>query len=387
MIRSLVFHIGDPKNGSTSIQQALQARAWHCAQTTIIPQEELNASALARALDPEFTTPEKYQRQIGAKKKWVAENTGDLGVISAEFFFSVPPETLMAMLRKEFPEQAATARVIAYVRPHAPYAVSSFAQGLKTGMFTTGTRHGLAGFIEHRTQRDRLTYLDRFSQWRKVFEERFTLRPFIREDMAGGDVVQDFFTTLLREEPFTLSPIPASNQSLTLEELAGIRVLQSALIARKVPVFLRLSLGGAIGQGLARQTERTKNRLSLHRAGAEMLAETCRTDATALDAAFFEGAPMTRALEQAVSTARPDPQSLEPEDYFSPAAMKDLRRLAAQIAKRLAKRPHAWRQQYQARIGQRPETDQDPAQVKNARAVWRALDEVYPLLASGRARG
>lgn len=381
MIRTLVFHIGDPKNGSSSIQQALQARACQCDGVSIVPQEELNASMMANALNPKKTKPLKYRRSIDAKKSWLKKNDGDLGIISAEFFSAVPPLVMQKTLREEFPEHADAARIIAYVRPHASRAVSSYAQRVKTGVDTRSFK----SFISDRERHSKLTYARRFTAWSEVFGDRFVLRPFIRDEMAGRDVVQDFFQTVLGERPFTLTPQPRSNESLTLEEIAGMRIVQAVMNEHDVPAFLRLSLGGAIGRGLAAQKGRTKNRLALDRGAAEILLGAYRKDAEKLDKRFFSSTPMLQALEEALEEALPEPQSLEPEDYLDAAARKKLKQLSERIAKLVNERPHAWRQQYQARIGQRPQLKQDMGRRRNAKGVWTALDKICPLLASGSA--
>lgn len=235
-----------------------------------------------------------------------------------------------------------------------------------------------------------------------MFGDRFTLRPFIREAMQGQDVVTDFFHTVLQGAPFTLSPMAQTNEALSLDELAGMRVVQSVLIERDVPRFLRLSLGGAIASGLAAIPGRSRRRLQLDRASAAIVRAGFRKDAEALDAEFFPDGLMVQAVDAALSGTLDAAPSLEPDSYFSTAAQRDLRQLAGQVADLVDKEPHAWRDTYLRRIGQfgygerqawaRPNAGglgKLSATVlpkrRNAAAVWDTLDRLCLVLAAGRS--
>lgn len=384
MIRTLVFHIGDPKNGSSSIQAAMQAGACHCRDLTIAVQNQANASPLATSIIADDKL-KKRQREFGIKARWAVETDADLGLISAELFSAADPRALMAALREFLPDHADTARVIAYVRPHAGRVLSSYAQGIKAGVF----KSDLKTYVSQRAARGAFFYTPRFGRWRQVFEDRFTLRPFIRTEMLNGDVVADFFHHALQGVPFTLSPVETANASLMLEELAGLRVVQSELVRQGVKNFLRLSIGGAVGRKLAGHAGRFGNRLELDRATAETIRDTYRADAEQLDARFFDGAMMQQALDEAVERAVPSARTLRAVEYFDRAEIVGLRELARELAGLVNDKPHVWRRDYQMGTGQlaaKNPRSLTAEKCEDADAVWAILARIVDILLEGAER-
>ena len=383
MIRRLVFHIGDPKNGSSSIQIALQTAACTAEGLTIAPQKNLNASPLANALNPRARMQGSLEERWGAFRDWVMETEADIGIVSSEMFSTVPPGNLADVLGRMLPEQAGDARVIAYARPHVPRFLSGFAQRSRGGSHLGS----MEAFFEKMRDTPLMRYPARFGRWRAVFGDRLAVRPFQRSALTGGDVVQDFFTIALGDRPFTLAPVPKVNESLTLQEMVGLRVVQAELTKAELPKFLHLPVGGAISRRLRGQPGRSQEQLAMDRALALRIADTYREAAAAMDADYFGQPVMVPALEAATEGTIAAPQPLEPEAHFDPAAIAALRDEARELARLLLERPYAWRQDYQRWIGQRLDEDDDPARKKNIAAVWERLDRICPLLATGRVPG
>jgi len=388
MIRELVFHVGDPKTGTSSIQQAMHERAWHCESVSVAVQKELNASTLANSLRPrpKALTKKRRKQELASKRRWVAETEADLGIISAEFFSFVRPKRLQRVLGRHFPDQADNTRIIAYVRPHADFVLSSYAQILKCGYFP----QSLAEYCAYMQAEGSLPFTPRFDRWRKVFARNFILRPFVRSELRDGDVVADFFHVVLRGAAFELSPLPPVNESLSLEELAGIRVVQATVREEGLPSYLHIPIGGAIGWLLAGKEGRSRNRLQIDQANAEQIRATFMQDAYALDAGHFDKPLFAKALDKAVEKAVPQAPSLMAEDHFPESEIRELQALTAGIADLLKQRPTVWRRDYMRRIGQISEEDfplPGPADRKHIEAVWKLFEDVTCILAaSGEAK-
>jgi hypothetical protein len=383
MIKDLVVHIGDPKTGTSSIQKALQLGACKSETTVIAGQPELNASPLANSLRPRYGGPAKRQGQFRKTAAWVQETEADLGIISSEFMAPVLPSDLKDALQEFLPEQASRTRVIAYVRPHVGRLLSGYAQRLKAGSYG-GT---LEQFTKQLEGQGNLMYAQRFGRWRTQFGDGFILRPFVREEMRGGDVVEDFFHHVLQGASFTLDSLPSTNEALTLEELAGMAMVQRHFRQQGMKAHIRLSLGGCMGRLLAQVPGRSRQKLRMPRALAIEIRKTYRADAELLDAEFFGRPVISAALERAEEGCLEQAQSLTAETYFQVANLATLQQLANQISSLIAARPKAWRQSYQKWIGQLPQ-DSKPlgkAGQKNADEVWVMLQELAEVLAKGRA--
>ncbi|UWQ56506.1 hypothetical protein K3722_21780 (plasmid) [Leisingera caerulea] len=346
MIKTLVFHIGDPKNGSSSIQRALFDRRWRCDQVRIAPQQELNASGLANTLLKD-NRPERRRKLFRQKRDWARQEDADIGVISAEFFAKVRPRLLQRCVHEYLPEYAEGARVLAYVRPHAAWVASAYGTRVKTG----GTLTTLSDFAAQISQRPFLDYYPRFERWKSVFGSRFTLRPFVPAKLHQGDVVADFFHQILEGAPFALQEAPTSaNSSLSVEEITAMRVIQETWGRLEVPKPLRLALGGALGRTLEGLPEGcTRSKLRLDQASAGALRTRFIEDARALDNAFFGKPLMEAALDGAVESALPEPQSLEAEAYFTAAQLVEMQEAAAALVPPLRADPQAWRNDYRFR--------------------------------------
>ncbi|WP_158971832.1 hypothetical protein [Chachezhania sediminis] len=324
MIEELVFHLGDCKTGTTSLQLTLAENGWEAPGRSIAYTAKVNHIPLAKTLTVEREKRFAKPRWTGVRRAFHASEAQQ-GVISAEHFEFVAPEALDAALKQYMPRLAKTARLIAYVRPHADRLVSTFSERVKKGNFS--------GQMEdmHRRLKAQgmLYYTPRFEKWRQVFGDRFTLHPMVRDQLYKGDVVEDFFHYLFRSEDFRITRSDATNSSLSLEDLAMMREIQERIASNNPGINpAQQALGWNIAPMLAGLEATTRTKLALHRHLAERVAETYADDAAALDAAFFEGTPMSDALAAAAGKAIAEPQSVLASDHFSADEVRRLHAIA-----------------------------------------------------------
>ncbi len=335
----LVVHIGDHKTGSTSIQYAFAKGQVAIDGAPIAYPTDLNHSYLRKHLAAwESDKAEEAERAFRRLARRIRQSGAPGALISAEALEGTDPGVLAEVLEQFFTRAAKDIRVIAYVRPHGPRFLSNFAEQVKIGFFSGD----LPAYLDHMRAKRRLEYHPRFAALRAAFGERFILRPMIRENLISGSVLDDFVTHAFGSEAVITPGAAPANESLCLEDLMRLKVLQSRL--QDLPQKLRHAVGWEIARLAGTlPAPATRTRLHLHRAMAEALRETYRMDARALDGDFFDGQPlMENALEQAVDTAPAEAQPLEPEAWFSPGEMRSLALYADFAASLLAEKSTNW---------------------------------------------
>ena len=380
MAKSLVIHIGDPKTGTTSIQEVLLRKLYATSTVTVDYPDQLNHFPLANALiDPKQDA--MRAPRFSKLATWAGASPADVAIISAEQFFRVDPQKLHDTLNEFMPDFAATAHVIGYVRPHASRFVSAFIQRTRSGLFLDD----MNSFFEVTKREKLLRYTPRFEAWRRVFGDRFTLRPMIRQEMMNGDVVSDFLNTALNGAPFTLADYKETNSSLPLEFLAGMREVQRVLKRNKVAPGTRNLVGDQIGRTLFEKGAPAGTKVQLTAELYEKIRDFYASDAADLDAAFFAQPIMTQALDEAkAATVALDPPS-KAADYYSQEAIQEMKNSALKLVTYFTNRPTAWPLAFERKIGQRPPAKEGvevPASnAQNARRVDAALNEIVDVIA------
>jgi hypothetical protein len=356
MAKSLVLHIGDPKTGTSSIQEVLLRGLWQSPSVKVAYPNQLNSFPLANALtDPKQA--EHLEARFTRLANWVDQTDADVAVVSAEQFFRVDPKELFATLTQYLPDHAHSMRVIAYVRPHADRFVSAFMQRIKAGMF----QGDMDTFFQKTQGEGLLNFTPRFMAWRQVFGDRFTLRPMIRSRLRDGDVVSDFLDLVVNGAPFRMGAAVDANPSLPLEPLVAVREVQAILMRNRVLIGTRHSVGDKISRLLAMNQAVLGTKLRLSQKQLSDIDALCRPDAKALDAAFFDGQPlMTDALRDAVLNAVPEAQDMAAESHYSSEDIMALRKEARMLVTLFKKRPMAWTMAFERDIGQRPGNDAKP---------------------------
>lgn len=312
------------------MQAALAAGHLRIAGQVPVYPARLNHNALAQSLihkpQGQAQAGAQLAAQLAALARQFDRSKAACGIISAEHFEFVAPEDLQAALATHMPQYQGRIRLIAYVRPHAPRLIASFAEMTKLGRWT-GT---LTGFAEQAITRRSYHYAPRFARWRAVFGDAFILRPYLRAHLEQGDVVADVANVIAAGKPWQIAgqtgwqitPQIGPDESPGLSDLVALRMMHG-LIPGGVGKG-RQMLGRTMGQLLSASVPAAPAKLQLHHTLAVRLTEVYRDDAAELDAAFFPGSPFSRALEQAVSDAADIEQSLDPTDHFDPEAIRQI---------------------------------------------------------------
>ena len=334
MVQDIVFHLGDCKTGTTSIQSVL-ASGGVKSEAEILYTARFNHIPLAKTLSDENATSQRKARFLKLRRA-LAKSDAPHAVVSAEHFEFVDPEALDAALRQYMPGMRDRIRLIAYVRPHADRLVSTFAERAKKG----GFMKDMPALHKRLLENGALMYTPRFEKWREIFGDRFTLRPFVRTQMVEGDVVQDFLSYVLGSRSFDVTQPMGQNESLSVSDIAMMRFMHKIL--RKMDVDLRdqqQSLGWFMSDYLAALPRVEGEKPRLHAGLAQKIVKAYREDAAALDAAFFDGTPMSDALEAAPSKAVEQAQSFDPEDHFTEAELRRLTAIAQMFGHVMASDP------------------------------------------------
>ena len=312
MVEELVFHLGDPKAGSTAIQETLAARRFRCKTRSLSYPTKTSHIALAKS----FLRPGKADAkaaQMARLSRRLHGSKADVAVVSAEAFSYVEPGALKEALETWLPDFQGRIRLISYVRPHASRLLSEFTERTKQGVFD-GTLEEMHAFLKGKQT---LVYAPRFSEWRATFGAAFELRPMIRERLKDRDVVADFLDFALRGADVSLRAESTRNAALSLADLAVLREIQRLARQSEVKKPVRIALGWHLSRKFAETPSATgAERLRLHKALAEEVLETYRGDAAALDAMCFDGQPMESALLASRTEAVEAPQETEAAALF-----------------------------------------------------------------------
>ncbi|WP_069301109.1 hypothetical protein [Neptunicoccus sediminis] len=293
MTCELVFHLGDRKTGSTSIQKTLTDGLWNSDSRSLYYTANGHNGPLAKALATGANADMIQQRFANLGQRLTRHaSEADVAVVSSEGFEDVAPKTLKLALEAYLPDYADSVRLIAYVRPHGARVLSGYSEQVKRGQ-SVGS---LESYFSEGMALGRFDAFPRLSEWRDVFGAAFTLRPMIREGLYQNCVVQDFLRYALQSEDFSLSWQPDSNPSLCSQDIAMLRDIHQQLDGAGVSPAQAGYLGAALGEQMAEHPNPDGQRLQLPEALAEQVIAGCKQDAAALDQMFFDGTPMGDAL-------------------------------------------------------------------------------------------
>lgn len=367
---ALILHIGDPKTGSTSIQQTLLERTYLCETRSLDYPDSLSAYPLARAMR-EDAEPGLADQRFAHYVDWLAACSSDGAVISAEQFSTLPPEKVAQTFQTYFPQHAPTMTVVAYVRPHISRFLSAYAQRTKAGLM----HRSLDEFYSASNGKALLNFYVRFSNWRAVFGDRFILRPMARDSLKDGDVVADFLDIALVGAPFRLTGATEVNTSLSVEALAGLRLMHRVMQKFELGANVQHAIGSRLNTLIAQSPARgTKLRISTGL--YNRMRSQCEDDAEALDAAFFDQPVMMRALDAAALETVAEPQDWDGRTLFPVETQQTLRKNTRRLVMSFQSNPGVWEGAYRHLKGH---TDGQAAFVPN-KAQIKVIEEVEDIL-------
>lgn len=342
--KTLMFHIGDHKTGSTSIQDAFALKNVTLKGAKVYYPAKLAHNYLGGAFR-DYGKPAKSparKKAIEAFKglaRKIRKSKADFCLVSAEAIEGIDPGVFHEVVTNHFADAADEIRVICYTRPHAARILSSFSERVKNGnpLAINGTNplaiNGtLETFFTHNCQQERFHYLPRYQAWRDHFGDRFLLRPMIRDQLYQGSVVADLVHHGFGHSDFQVTETDRSNQSLCLEDLMRLKVLQAHLADH------RHKFSHAFGWEISRLINtlpplETRTKLHLHKSLAYEIHATYLDDARAIDREFLGGKPLLETeLTTALATPHKDAQSFSPADWLDPTEIRTLNLLATLIA-------------------------------------------------------
>ncbi|MFS4583716.1 hypothetical protein [Phaeobacter sp. C3_T13_0] len=342
--KTLVIHIGDHKTGTTTIQNALAVGSIQLHDAELFYPAKMNHNYLTGFITSyrkSTPLPKHLEDRDGLEEvaAQIAASSADYAVLSAEAFENIPAPEFHDLVETFFRGCADRIHIVAYVRPHAQRILSSYAEQIKIGWY----RGTMQEFFDHNLQNGRFHYMPRFSQWRELFGEDFTLRPMIRKELKNGSVLDDFAHVAFDGQPCTVEEFEPENQAMTVRELALMYFLQGQF--QEQDPWLRHTLGWELSRQLDRsrsESEAKVRKLVMARDLAEAASAAYRSDATAMDAEFFGGRPLLQnALRDMEKQSAPRAPSLDPAEFFSPEHLRNLS-VMAKIIEGMLERQGKW---------------------------------------------
>lgn len=343
--RSLVFHIGQHKTGTTTIQHALANGRIKLRDARILYPARMSHNYLKNHVSryaEDGSIVEGRPGMPGLQEIALAleKDDYDFAVLSGEEFADSNPTDVRRVMTAFLLPHVADHRVLCYLRPHAARVLSSFVEQTKIGLHAGS----LAQFHDRSLKSSRFLYSAKLAPWVATFGGHFVVRPMVRQELAQGSVLHDFARAAFGDGvDAQIETDTDANESLCLEDLMLLKLVQSVLAERSKNT--RLELGWALAAKLAEAPSgaRKKTKVWLHRALAERIRRDYRADARQTDDRFFGGRPVLQTeLDRAVEESVVEPMPVEPSDYFSAAEMLNIVTLTKMMDDMLDRRPKEW---------------------------------------------
>lgn len=313
--KQLIWHVGDPKTGTTSIQRAFEINAieFKNVKAECFRPQNTHANAIgpAKALvNKDLPEIKNWFKKI---RKWVNQSDADYLIVSAETAWNVKPNLLRNSTRTYLKNHAANAHVISYARPHASRFLAAYIQRTKTGEY----KKTYAEFFDILKKQETLFYAERANRWERNYGKKYTLRPFVRNELHEKDAVHDFLAHTVGINNFSIPNNINENTSFSTRALSGLRKLHE-VFAKSWPI--------SRGQkDIARclYHHHIPEKPSLHlppkldMASFDALHKTYINDAKELDKKYFSRPIMVQEFEKAREKTTTEPMDIEFEAHFT----------------------------------------------------------------------
>ncbi len=343
--KTLIFHIGDHKTGTSSIQYAFARGQVHLDNHSVFYPTERDHNGLKKHIRDYRSARDRGDsdsaghRAITRLARAVHQSDADFVLISGESLEMIDPALFHEVVTTFFGDVADEIRVVAYVRPHASRILAKYGEHIKIGLPNIDLEwffHQTLNAPKHRF------FAPRFQAWRTHFGDQFTLRPFLHEQLECGSVLDDFIRHGLGVAEYEITGQATANESPSVEDLMRLKVLHSGLLFQSAEE--RHALGWEFSRVVtALPAPQTRTRLGLHKPLAEEIRATYLEDARAVDRAFFGAEPLLEtALDTAVNAAVDEVQSSEPADFLSNSEIRSLSLLTDIIAGMLENDAGGW---------------------------------------------
>lgn len=323
--KTLLFHVGDMKTGTTSIQAALAAGNTPSGKSISYPGSALNHNQLAPALAKPSDT---IRPRVAKLRKLIeAASSAEICIISAENLSHASPRLIAHEMNRWLSDIAEEIRIVQYVRPHISYLTSRYVEAVKTGAHS-GT---LEAWADRMIDSQMILAASRASEWREAFGSKYAIRPFIRSELKRGDVVGDFFHTVLETLPSDwVSPV-STNEALPVEAVEALKQLHASIGPQ--PAAFKNTVGRhfALVYGNMFDVQKgTKVRPS--ESLARKIFAACAVDAERLDAEQFDGRNVFRSALEADLMSACSHHDIRPPSMSASDVMQVMGRVVAEIA-------------------------------------------------------
>ncbi len=160
MVESLVFHGGDPKTGSTAVQNIVRNGLFEAGSTRIFMQKENTINSFRKMIMRKHR--KNFEHIINMWRKTIRvynRSDADIGVLSGEGLSGTDLALLRQIIETQFDVPFVNVKIVCYLRTHKEALLSRYAQKIKSGQFTDD----IDAYYD--IAHERLVYADRMGRW------------------------------------------------------------------------------------------------------------------------------------------------------------------------------------------------------------------------------